>query len=104
MKLRGYLNNTKVLFSEHLKEEQDSILYQAREARRHGIIQQAWSFNGVIWGVTNTTSRPGLIWDYDKIRAANEEAVRPKRKNVVEEAKNQQQSQAIAEDMDVRSE
>ena len=86
MKKRGGLKTSPLFFKEFLTDKQFSIHYQAREAKRNGILQNAWSWDGLIWGVAEDSPKPGLISDYTHIKEQNQLAVQEKVKAPVAEA------------------
>ena len=68
MKLRG----RPLFFDEHLTERQHGIMYQSRVARRNGLLQKSWSWDGLIWGLVDSQERLALISDYDYLKEQNE--------------------------------
>ena len=50
MRLRGNLRQTGIFLKEHLTTRQHNIFYQARESKRLGHIDKAWTIDGRVWG------------------------------------------------------
>ena len=74
MKKRGNLKTSPLFFKEFLTDRQYSISFQAREAKRFGILQKTWAWDGLIWGLADDSTKPGRISDYSYIKEQNRQA------------------------------
>ena len=70
---RGKPKQSPIYLKEFLTKKQRSIMYQAREATKNGLLDNAWSWEGLVWGTAGGENKRGLISDYDYLKEKNEE-------------------------------
>ena len=77
---KGALKPTKIFVKEHLTPRQSAIFYQARIAKRNGLIHNCWTGDGLVYGC-HTAKSPGVrISNLELIVKHNEEFLEAKNK------------------------
>ena len=76
LSLKHLLVPTKIYVKEHLTPLQSAIYYQARMAKRNGLIFNCWTGDGFVYGSHNETSPEVRISSLELITARNEEYYR----------------------------